>query len=151
MATREPIYAALADLVFGHPAIVANFVLTGRWLYHHSQLPSGAASCPAIFLDQNPGEEHVRRGKGIPVIRTLKCHFVMYFNSADSALSLPATLCNTGLDAIDEAINQPGNPQNVQTLGGLVDHVYTEGSVVIAEGLLQGFSIVLVPITIVIP
>jgi hypothetical protein len=151
MATREPIYVALAALVFNHPSIVANFVTTGRFLRHHAQLPGGSAACPAIYLVQGPGEEHERVGKGIPVKRTLKSHFVMYFYSADPTNNLPATACNAGLDAIDEAINQPGNPQNVQTLGGLVEHVYTEGAVDIAEGLLQEFSIVAVPITILIP
>lgn len=152
---RESIYVALANLVFSHAEIVANFKTTGRFLYHHEQLPGGEASMPAIFLVQHPGETHVRRGKGIPPLRTLRCSFVMYFyTGAPSDLSvLPATLCNVGLDAIDDAINQPPNAgvANVQTLGGLVEHVYTEGAVAIAEGLLQNCSIVAVPITIVIP
>jgi hypothetical protein len=153
MATREPIYAALATLVFSRPGIIANFVTTGRFLRHHEQLPAGGASCPAIYLVQHPGEEHYRIGKGISVKRTLKCAFVMYFYTADNTDpgTLPATACNAGLDAIDDAINVNPEPGNVQTLGGLVEHVYTEGAVAIAEGLLAEFSIVAVPITIVIP
>jgi hypothetical protein len=148
---REAIYSTLAALVFAQPGVVANFVTTGRLLKHHAQIPGGQAGCPAIYLVQHPGEEHTRTGKGVPVKRTLKCHFVMYFYTADGGSTVPATACNAGLDAIDDAINLTGNPGNVQTLGGLVEHVYTEGAVDIAEGLLQDFSVVAVPVTILIP
>lgn len=153
MATREPIYAALASLVFNHSAIVANFKTTGRWLRHHEQVPGGDVAMPAIYLVQHPGEEHQRIGKGMDSKRTLKCNFVMYFQTVgiDAGGPLPATLCNAGLDAIDQCINIPGGPANTQTLGGLVEHVYMEGAVSIAEGLLQDHSIVAVPITILIP
>jgi hypothetical protein len=147
---REAIYSALAALVFNDPTIKSTFVTTGRKLRHHAQIPGGAASCPAIYLVQSPGEEHQRTGKGIPVKRTLRCHFIMYFFTSDDG-SLPATACNIGLDAIDNAINVVDNPQNVQSLGGLVEHVYTEGAVELSEGLLQEFSVVAVPITILIP
>lgn len=147
---REQIYAALASLVFNDARIKTNFVTTGRRLKHHAQIPGGAEACPAIYLVQHPGETHERRGKGIPVVRTLRCHFVMYFYEG-SPDGVASTACNAGLDAIDEAINDTPNPGNVQTLGGLVEHVYTEGAVDLAEGLLQEFSVVAVPITILIP
>jgi hypothetical protein len=150
---RESVYVALANLVFTQPEIVANFVTTGRFLYHHEQVPGGESAMPAIFLVQHPGETHQRMGRGMEPKRTLRCSFVMYFyTGAPSDLTiLPATVCNIGLDAIDDAINLPVNPDNVQTLGGLVEHVYTEGTVAIAEGLLQNVSIVAVPITMLLP
>lgn len=152
MATREPIYAALAALVFTDPRIAGVFRLTGRYLYHHEQIPGGSVNTPAIFLVQFPGESHIRTGKGVPDKRTLKCSFVMYFYTPGAVQGeLPATACNTGLDVIDDVLNLPDNPGNVQTLGGLVEHIYLEGEVSIAEGLLQEFSIVTVPITILIP
>jgi hypothetical protein len=151
MATREPIYAALAALVFADPRIGAVFATTGRYLRHHEQVPGGVVGMPAIYLVQHPGESFVRVGKGVPAKRTLRCAFVMYFNTADPGNSLPATACNAGLDVIDDVINLPPNPGNVQTLGGLVEHVYIEGDVSTAEGLLQDHSIVVVPITILIP
>jgi hypothetical protein len=43
------------------------------------------------------------------------------------------------------------NPGNTQTLGGLVEHVYIEGDVEIADALLQEKSIFVVPLTILIP
>jgi hypothetical protein len=152
---RETVYAALANLVFTHPEIVANFKTTGRFLRHHQQLPGGGGDMPAIYLNQFPGETQERRGKGMEPKRTLRCHFVMYFNdsTATDPTTLPATLCNIGLDAIDDVINIPANTvSNVQNLGiPGVEHVYIEGPISIAEGLLQEDSIVLVPITILLP
>ena len=76
----------------------------------------------------------------------------MYFATASaSQTSLPATQCNNGLDIIDNVLNTNLNPSNTQTLGGLVNHVYLEGEVQIAEGLLQQVSIVEVPVTILVP
>jgi hypothetical protein len=149
VATREPIYAALASLVFGNAGVQQYFVTTGRRIRHHAQMPAGGISCPAMYLIET-GEEHVRKGKGIPVIRTLRCQFVMYFYNGDLD-AVVSTACNAGLDAIDDAINTTPVPQNAQTLGGLVEHVYTEGAVVLDEGLLQEYSIVAVPVTILIP
>ncbi len=151
MSTREPIYAALAALVFNDARIKAAFRSTGRYLYHHSQIPGGSVNAPALFLNQHPGETHYRTGKGVPDKRTLKCCFVGYFYTGSPFDMLPATLCNTALDVIDDVCNQPGNPANVQTLGGLVEHVYLEGEVGIFEGLLQEFSVITVPITILLP
>lgn len=151
MAVREPIYVALATLLFTDPRIVAAFPTTGRFLYHEAQIPGGSQATPAMYIVQHPGESHVRIGKGVPDKRTLRCSLVMYFNSADPSNSLPATLCNIGLDVLDDVINLPNNPGNVQTLGGLCEHVYWEGETIIAEGLLQGYSIVAAPLTILIP
>lgn len=150
MATREPIYVALAALVFNDQRIQGAFATTGRYLYHFEQVPGGAASMPAMYLIES-GETHFKTGKGIPSKRTLRCHFVMYFHTGDPNNTLPATLCNTGLDVIDDVLNLPRNPGNAQTLGGLVEHVYLEGEVSVAEGLLQDTSIVVVPITILLP
>jgi len=151
---RESVYAALANLVFTNPTVVATFKTTGRFLRHHQQLPGGGADMPAIYLNQFPGETQERRGKGMEPKRTLRCHFVMYFNdsTATDPTTLPATACNIALDAIDDAINIVNNPSNVQNLGiAGVEHVYIEGAISIAEGLLQEDSIVLVPITILLP
>jgi hypothetical protein len=145
-ATREQIYVALFNLVTSAPTIASSFVTHGRLLRHHSQV--GQVEMPALFLVQHPGEIHVRKGKGIPVIRTLECAFVMYFWTVSSSDSLPATICNNALDAIDAVLNPP---EVLVTLGGLVEHVYTEGRVDVVEGLLQEVSIVTVPVRILIP
>lgn len=147
MATREPIYVALFNLLTGAPGIAGAFNTYGRYLRHNQQ----AGPMPCFYLVQHPGESHVKVGKGIPSKRTLRSHVVMYFTDGSVDSILPATLCNNAMDAIDNALNINLNPSNAQTLGGLVEHVYLEGEVSIAEGLLQEISIVTVPITILIP
>ena len=149
MATREPIYSALAALVFGNPGVQALFVTTGRYLIHHEQLPAGGASCPAIYLIET-AETHYRQGRGISDRRVLHCSFCMYFY-APKGVPLPATQINNGMDALDDCLNNPGTPDNTQTLGGLVNHVYMEGTMLIAENLLQDFAIVRADVTIMVP
>ena len=147
--TREAIYSALFDYILaGDAGLAAQFVTTGRFLIHHSQVDP--SQMPALYMNQI-GEEWTRPGRGIPAKRTLQCKVFMYAYSSGPNDTLQATLCNNMLDAIDVALNSPANPENVVTLDGAVYHVYMEGAVSIYEGLLQGVSIVTVPIHILIP
>jgi hypothetical protein len=148
VSTREPIFAALATLVFNNAAIAGAFNTTGRFLRHFDDVAD--EQCPALFLIQT-GETHVRKGKGIPVLRTLSAKFVMYVATSDPNVTLPATLANLVADVLDDSINIIGTPDQAQTLGGLCEHVYTEGAVVTDEGLLQNKSIVVFPVRILIP
>ncbi len=148
MAVREPIYVALWNLFITHPNLVGKFVTQSRYLKHFDSVD--AQAMPALFLAQS-GEQWVKPGKGIPAKRVLMPHLAMYCATGQPDAVLPATLINNLLDVVDEVIEQPGNPANTQTLGGLVDHVYLEGQVEIYEGYLQDKSIVLVPLTIMLP
>ena len=148
MSTREPIFLALSSLVFNNATVRGAFNTTGRFLKHFDDVPDDA--CPALFLIQI-GETHVRGGKGVPNKRTLNAQFVMYVATADQNITLPATLANLVADVLDDALNTNNGPGNNQTLGGLCEHVWTEGSVVTDEGLLQNKSIVVFPVHILIP
>jgi hypothetical protein len=145
---RESIYSALFDLILASPAVAGKFVTTSRFLRHHAQV--AREQMPALFMCQT-GEDWTRPGRGIPAKRTLQCGVVMYAWSSSVEDTLPATLCNALMDAIDTALNTPNNPENVVTLNGQVYHVYIEGAVKVSEGLLQEISIVDVPIRILIP
>jgi len=146
--TREAIYSALFDLILSSPGVAGQFVTTGRFLKHHVDVDQ--TQMPALFMIET-GEEWVRPGRGIPPKRTLQSEIVMYAWTNGPTDTLPATLCNAMLDAIDDVLTNPGNPENVVTLGDAVYHVYLEGAVKIYEGLLQNVSIVSVPIHILIP
>ncbi len=148
MATREPIYTALWNLVTLDAGVQGAFVTMSRYTRHFEDVP--AEAMPALFLLQK-GESWIRRGRGIPAIRTLRAHFLCYTNTSAPQQNLPSTAINTLMDRLDDVLEHPGNPENVQTLGGLVNHVYLEGEVDMAEGLLQPKSIVVVPITMLIP
>ena len=65
--------------------------------------------------------------------------------------TLPATALNAAADAIDNAVSYPGNPGNVQTLGGLVEHVYIEPDIKPYEGLLQEKSILVAVVGMLVP
>ncbi len=148
MAVREPIYVALWNLFLNHPNLQGQFVTTSRYKQHFDVIPS--EQMPALFLNQT-GEGWVKPGKGIPAKRTLQCELALYTFTAQPDAVMPSTLINALMDTVDDVIESPGNPSNAQTLGGLVDHVYLEGQVEIFEGLLQDKSIVLVPLTILLP
>ncbi len=148
MAVREPIYVALWNLFLTHPDLVGKFVTTSRYLKHFDTV--APEQMPALFMAEG-GEQWTKPGKGIPAKRVLMPHLAMYCSTAQPDAILPATLINNLMDVVDEVIEQPGVPSNTQTLGGLVEHVYLEGQVEIYEGYLQDKSIVLVPLTIMLP
>lgn len=151
MATREPIFVALWNLIANDSRVKGRFVMTGRVLVPITELKADT-QLPALFMTQH-GEAWVRPGKGIPAKRTLQASFVAYAYAAQDEQP-PATLLNSLMDVIDDVIEIPGNPGNVQTLGGLVEHVYLEGEVQIIEGQLgtgENASVLVVPVTMLIP
>ncbi len=147
MATREPIYAALWALVSGDARAQASFVTMSRYTRHFDEV--GGQEMPALFLMEK-AENWQMVGRGVPPKRTLECQFLVYTNTGDP-LALRSPVINTLMDILDDVIAKPPNPANVQTLGGLVNHVYIEGRVEIAEAFLQAKSIFVVPITMLIP
>lgn len=148
MATREPIYVAFWDLLLNDPRLAGVFVTTDRFQPHFTEPPP--EQMPALFLTEK-GESWTKAGKGVPAVRILRSHLVMYTWTGSDKTPLPSTLCNTMLDVIDDIVEHPDNPGNVQTLGGLVEHVYITGQIEIYEGLLQDVSICVVPIEIMLP
>lgn len=148
---REAVYVALANLVFTDTRVTSIFNTTGRRLPHFASVEAG--QCPALFMFQHP-EMRVNMGKGIPAKRTLHCVFVAYFDTGAAEQTnsdLPATAINAAADVIDDVICTPGNPQNVQSLGGLVEHVYIEPSMEPYEGLLQEKSVLVAHIAMLVP
>lgn len=145
-ALREPIYQALFDLVTNDPTVAVIFVTKGRLLPHEAAVASVA--CPALFTFQFP-ETRAYAGKGIPAKRTLHCAFIAYFSTNSGAGQLPATMLNAAADAIDNAIHPA--PGYVQTLGGLVEHVYIEPDIRPYEGLLQDKSVLVAAVAALIP
>lgn len=144
---REAVYQALADLVFGDAGIQAYFKTTGRLLPHESDVDT--SNGPALFMFQLP-EVRIQKGPGIPAIRTLRVSFVGYFSTQEGG-PLPATMINYAADAIDNAVTKRVNPQNIQTLGGLVQHVYIAPTINPFEGLLQQRSVVVATVEMLVP
>jgi hypothetical protein len=145
---REAVYAALWALVSGDARVQAAFRTLSRYTRHFEE--TDGHLMPALFQLQK-SETWQQVGRGIPPKRTLNCHFLVYTNTAAPAEQLPSTALNVLLDVLDDVLAKPANGSYVQTLGGLVNHVYIEGEIQIAEGLLQPKSIVAIPITMLIP
>lgn len=146
MTGREAIYAALWAKITNAPGIAGQFVTMERTLRHVEDVP--LTMMPALYLIQD-GELWERLGKGVPAKRTLLARLVFYVGATLGTVA-PATLLNNAMDTVDALFNLPEG--RVETLGGLVEHVYVaDGQVQFFEGLLQDKSPAVVPIRILVP
>jgi hypothetical protein len=147
---REPIDVALWNLIADNPGIKGQIVTSGRYLIPIEEMTP--SQYPALFMVQH-GESWTKAGKGIDAKRTLQRSFVMYAWTPKQDQTYPATQINGLMDVLDAVIEFPNRPDNAQTLGGLVEHVYIEGEVVIVEGVIGdgNASVLIAPMTIVIP
>lgn len=147
---REAVYSALAALVFTNPIIDAAqggyFVSTGRYLPHVATVDPN--KCPALYMFQLP-ETREFFGAGAPPKRTLNVSFIAYL-SRDNDAVLPAAEVNAAADVIDDVLT-PSNPQNVITLGGLVEWVRIQPNMSPYEGLLQEKSVLVANIAMLVP
>ena len=131
---REEIWAALfAKLP------TAGFNTKSRRLKHWDDVPKEKQ--PALFLAQGP-ETHVRV-TGQPAKRTFTGELYVYART-DGGLD-PGPVINPLLDAIEQAL-EPNAVEQVQTLGGLVDHCRIEGAIETDEGTLGDQLVAIIPI-----
>jgi hypothetical protein len=141
MIAREPIYAALFDLVAG----AAGFVTAERRLRHWSDV--APAEQPALFMAQK-SEVAAIKALGAPAVWTLNVELYLYAHSSDPRLS-PATVLNPLLDAVEAAL-APAMTTGVQDLGlpAMVQHAFIAGKIDTDEGALGDQAIAIVPVEI---
>src|ERR1700731_3388997 len=108
MIAREPIYAALFELVAG----AAGFVTAERRLRHWSDV--APAEQPALFMTQK-SEAAVTKTLGAPLVWTLNVELYLYAHSSDPQLS-PVAVLNPLLDAVEAAL-APAPTTGLQDLG----------------------------------
>jgi len=145
---REKIYQALFDLITADAVVKSIFVTTGRYLRPAAEVAD--AACPALFTFQLPEARKVEV-RGLSPKRVLMVAYIAYFAISDPTAALPAAALNAAADAIDDVITNPGTPNGVQTLGGLVDRVYIEPDIKPYEGLLQEKSHLVAVLSILVP
>jgi len=139
---REEIYSALFDLVSG----AYKFTTKSRRLRHWSDVTP--AMQPALYQAQ--GNESIELpGRGIPAKVTLRAKLYIYARSGGTPDSVPATIINTLLDAVDAALATTDASEE-QTLGGLVSHCRVVGTIETDEGVLGDQGLAIVPIEIVV-
>lgn len=142
MITREPIYQAMFALL----STLGPFKTKQRFWTPWSEL--GPEQQPALMMVQKH-EDAIRNGRGIPIKWSLKVDVVLYANTGGVKDSnIPASVLNPLVDAIEAALGDEFFPQ---TLGGLCETCWINGTVEHDEGVLgnQGWSVI--PIEIVLP
>ncbi|MBP2638377.1 MAG: hypothetical protein H6Q72_4284 [Firmicutes bacterium] len=136
---REPIYAALFELVQG----ISGIVTTGRNLKHWADVP--AFEQPAIF--QRQVNEAANSRTALPTSWVMNAEWYIYCNAEDDSSIATSTQLNAILDAVETALKQD-IVTGYQTLGGLVFNCNIDGTVEIYEGLQGNQCMAVVPIKI---
>ncbi|MGH7093764.1 MAG: hypothetical protein ACREFB_09550 [Stellaceae bacterium] len=141
MISREPIYAALFDLVSG----AAPFVTVERRLRHWSDV--APTEQPALYMTQKAETASVK-ALGAPVVWTLSVELYLYVHSSDP-YQAPATILNPLVDAVEAAL-APAAVTGLQDFGlpGMVQHAYIAGRIETDEGVLGDQAVAIVPIEI---
>lgn len=137
---REAIYAAL----FSQLASVRGIVIAERRLRHWDAVPS--VEQPYLCVTQ--GAQTVIQGmpaKGVPAKWYLNADIYIYAQTTGE--QMPGTVINPILDAIEDAL-APEFPDinKCQTLGGLVEHCWIEGTIETDEGTLGDQAVAIVPV-----
>lgn len=146
MACREDIFQALFALsegvTWGAPA--RGFVHRSRRVALWSDLPGQPALCQAEH------DEDVEETTGLPPVATLSASWLIYHDVGKDPQAEPARESNLILDAV-QALFPAGDPDNVQTLGGLVHHCFISGKLFKDPGDLDGQALIIVLIKLLVP
>lgn len=142
LLTREPIYQAIFNLA----AASAGYKTKSRkWRHWNDVAP---ADQPALFQVQT-GETRLNVRRYHPTPYRLSVDIVIYAQQDDQAAT-PAAVLNPLLDALQAAV-APSAASALQTLGGLVQHAWIEGTIEIFEGNLANQAVAIVPILMDVP
>lgn len=152
MIATEPIYQALFDLSANVAWADGAFAYTARRVKLWDDLTAQPALCQAEF------GETVEWKTNLPPKRTLEATWFLYHQAGKDSDAVPATTTNLMLDAVMALFVDDG-PEGVQQLGlnvgsGIDRRVYrcwVEGKIQKFQGDLDGQTLVLVPIKIMIP
>lgn len=136
---REAIYAAL----FAKLSLVDGFTTVSRRLRHWDDVPQSEQ--PALFQAQK--RESVSTTPGLNQVWVLAVDVYLYAHTAGDKSKSPGEIINPLLDAVVAAL-APSPISNKQTLGGLVEHAWIDGTIETDEGVLGEQGVCIVPITI---
>ena len=137
---REPIYAALFDLL----GVAPGLVTTSRKLRHWSDVE--ASAMPALYVAQ--GQQIAMVQTGQPTRWELGATLWIYVSTAD--VDSPGAVLNPIVDAVTAMLaNNPGS--GPQRLGGLVHYARIEGTIETSEGTLGDIEVVRIPVKMLAP
>lgn len=142
----EAIYQALFDLsanLAWSPAGALAF--SARRVKTFEDLPAQPALCQAET------DESVTQVTSQNAITTLGASWLIYHQAGKDDDAVPASTTNAILDAVKRLFVNPGDPSFAQTLGGLVHKCWIEGRIQKFQGDLDGQTLIVVPIKILVP
>lgn len=139
---REAIYAALYNLLLGVPGIV----VAERRLRHWNDVKP--VEQPYLCVAQ--GNQTATQGNpviGVSAKWVLEADIYVYVQTRGK--QIPGTVLNPILDAIEQALEPPfPDIDKCQTLGGLVEHCWIEGTIETDEGTLGDQAVAIIPVLI---
>jgi hypothetical protein len=142
----ETIYAALfaltADLAWSGGGALA---FASRRVKTFEDLPAQPALCQAET------DETTTRVTGMQPVTTLGASWLIYHQAGKDDDAVPAQTTNAILTAVRGLFVDPTEPDEAQTLGGLVHKCWIDGRIQKFQGDLDGQTLIVVPIKILIP
>ena len=142
----EPIYQALFDLTANlawSPSGALAF--SARRVKTFEDLPAQPALCQAET------DETITQVTSQNAIATLGANWLIYHQAGRDDDAVPASTTNAILDAVKALFVDPADPDFTQTLGGLVHKCWIEGRIQKFQGDLDGQTLIVVPIKILVP
>lgn len=137
---REAIYSAFFDKIKN----VTKFQVASRRLRHWSDV--APADQPALFVAQRA--ETVQPAPGMPPVWEFRADIYIYANTRGDQSRAPAEILNPILDAVIAALAPSPITAGKQTLGGIVEHCWIEGSVQTDEGVLGDQGVIIIPVVL---
>ena len=141
----EPIYAALFDLAAGLSWTGGQLAFASRRVKTFDDLPAQPALCQA------ESDETMTQVTSQQATVTLGASWLIYHQAGKDDLAIPAQTTNQILSAVRAIFVDASDPSFAQTLGGLVHKCWIEGRIQKFQGDLDGQTLVVVPIKILVP
>jgi hypothetical protein len=142
---NNPTREAIAVSLFNVLQTTAGFNTFSR----RPQLWDEAVNMPALYMG-NPQENYAYpHGIATPPLTTLEFDIIVYINVGLDPNTVPDTILNTLLDALETTITPYQG--YVQTLGGVVNHAWIEGKVERRPGYLDGQGAAFFTIRVLVP
>lgn len=157
MTPTEPIFAALFSLASTGEGLAGAFTWAGGGPFAFTSRrvrtfdDLGAGRQPALCQAEHEEDVHWPTNQDPKI--TLSASWLIYVNTGDPN-AVPATTTNAILDAVKALFVDPG-PEGVQHLqmqyAGGVYRVWIEGKIQKFQGDLDGQTLIVVPIKIMVP
>src|SRR5215472_16661648 len=144
---RATVFNALFNFIVNTPPPVgSDWKTTSQWLRHWNDV--APEQQPALFLHRWPQVSEQKHAFGVTKW-AWKAAIIVYYRTDGyrSATAYPDQLTDRFLDDLEQTF-QTVPLLTRQTLGGLVWNVWLDGNVYSDPGLLDGQSVIVAPLTI---